>query len=988
MKQFTLRVLSFILLISCLAFGGAKKGWQVVIKSLPLDNVPGVVLKNRTNSHYLADRVIVKLMPRTMLSLSKGAFGIWSIDRVLSRVSVTSTKQMFPSESSIHKAGQVDLSLIYVLTFSSPNDPFTVAEQLSKLGEVQYAEPWFIYPIAQTSFPPNDSLYGDQWGLQKINAPSAWDYSQGDSTVVIAIVDTGVDWSHPDLAGNIWINPGETGRDANGNDKSSNGIDDDEDGKIDDWHGWDFVGAKWESPQEDNNPAPTADNNNHGTHVAGIAAAVTNNNLGVASIAFRCKILPIKCSADNDTRTGGEAYIIAGYEGIAYAARMGAKIINCSWGGEGGSQLEQDIIDYATQHGTLVVAAAGNGGSDAFFSPAGYRGVLGVAATDPSDGKSFYSNYGDFVDVCAPGDAILSTFFRVDPVTHQIVEDYEFLSGTSMASPLAAGVAALVRTQRPELSPLQVGEQVRVTCDDISATNPTYVGQLGHGRLNALRALTVENLPSVRLQSFAVADSTGGNGNGTPQPGETLDVTCVVRNFLARTSSAATLQLVTLSPHLTVTQGSFPLPQLGTLDSASNVSTPFRVYVHPDVPPSQTAKLELLFTDGSFSDIQTISIPVNPTYATHDINAIELTLTNNGRIGFYDFPDNNEGIGFVFNGVNDLYEGGLILGSSSTRIVDVVRNEIGLQDNDFTSNNFYTLTTPGLASQQDGRTTFTDDSAVADDRIGLQVEMYSYAFSDPVNSRYLILRYDIKNPGTSQVANLFAGIFLDWDLGDYNNDVSRYDPARSLGYCFDSSKTQRAYVGIRALDSAASYRSLVNDGSVDPSRSGKWSWISGGFSQASAGPADIHHVISSGPYTIAPGDSQIVGFALVAGDSSLADIQQNADAAKAKWVALRNAKFIPTPPPAPTPLTFALEQNYPNPFNLTTNVEFQLAEEKFVSLKVFDLLGREAATLVAEERKPGRYKITWDASRLPSGVYFYRLQAGAFVETKKMVLLK
>jgi serine protease len=978
MRRLTLSVILCVLFTFCLAFGEAKKSGRAIIKSLPLDYAPGIVLKNRTNSQYLPDRVIVKLMPQTLTSLSKGAFGIPSIDRVLSYASVTSAKQMFPFQSSPPKTGQVDLSLVYVVTFSSPNDPFTVAEQLSKLPDVQYAEPWFIYPVAHTSFPPNDSLYLDQWNLQKINAPAAWDITAGDSTVVIAIVDSGVDWHHPDLAANIWTNPGET---------PGNGIDDDHNGYPDDVHGWDLVGARWESPQGDNDPAPTADNNNHGTHVAGIAAAVTDNGIGVASVAFKCRILPVKCSADDDVRASGEGYIIAGDEGIVYAADMGAKVINCSWGGEGGSQFEQDIIDYATEQGALVVAAAGNSGSDAFFSPAGYQGVLGVAATDQSDRKSFYSNFGDFVDVCAPGDGIVSTILP----TSTYPTGYAYLSGTSMATPLAAGVAALVRSQHPELSPLQAGEQVRVGCDDISAHNLTYFGQLGHGRINALRALTNTTIPSVRLQSFAVTDPPpGGNGNGIAQPGETLNVTCVVRNYLAPTSLSATITLTSLSAYLTVPQGAFAVPSLGTLDSASNALSPFLVQVDTTVPPSQTAKLQLTFTDGSYSDIETISILVNPTYATHDINDIELTLTNNGRLGFYDFPDNTQGVGFIFHGVNDLYEGGLIIGTSDTTIVDVVRNDspLGEQDQDFVSNNFYTLTTPGLVSQQDGWTTFTDSGAAPANQIGLQVSMYSYAYSDLVNSKYLLLRYDIKNKGAIQLTNLYAGIFLDWDLGDFSGDVSRYDATRSLGYCFDSSRQDNAYVGIRALDSAASFRSLVNDMNIDLSRAGKWSWISAGFGQTSAGPADIHHVISSGPYTINPGDSVIVGFALVVGDSSLANIQQNADAAKSKWIALRGGKFSPPPPPAPPPVTFALEQNYPNPFNLTTNLQFQTADEEFVSLKVFDLLGREVATLVDEERSAGSYKVSWDASRFPSGVYFYRLQAGPFIETKKMVLLK
>jgi hypothetical protein len=187
----------------------------------------------------------------------------------------------------------------------------------------------------------------------------------------------------------------------------------------------------------------------------------------------------------------------------------------------------------------------------------------------------------------------------------------------------------------------------------------------------------------------------------------------------------------------------------------------------------------------------------------------------------------------------------------------------------------------------------------------------------------------------------------------------------------------------------------VNDGSLDLSRSAKWDWISGGFALAEAGPADIHHVIASGPYTLAPGGIQTVGFALVAGDSSLANLEQNADAAKAKWNTIRHPVSVSDQPDY-KPFEFKLGQNYPNPFNPTTAISYQLSANSFVTLKVFDILGREVATLVNEVRKPGVYRVNWNASGLPSGVYFCRMQArqisggqaGGFVATIKAVLMK
>jgi serine protease len=968
--------------ISRPAFGGAQKGPRVT-KHLPLDGVPGVVLRNRSNSEYLPGVVVVKLMPQATTSLSKTAFGVASIDRVLSRAMGVSTAQLYP-KATAKKVGDVDLSQLYAVSYSSPNDPFTISEELSQLPEVQYAEPWFISRVSkERAFTPNDPLLGFQWGLSKISAQAAWNYTEGDSTVVVAIVDVGVAWTHPDLAANIWVNPGEIGIDASG-DKRSNGKDDDGNGYVDDWHGWDFVGANFAAYNPlttpgDNDPAPTTYNNEgfHGTHVAGIAAAVTNNGIGVASLAHKCRILPVKISADDNA-----AYILAADQGIVYAAMMGAKVINCSFGGLGGSQADQDAVDFATQHGALVVAAAGNDTSDAFTSPASCRNVLSVASTGPSDVRSSFSNYGDYVDVCAPGESIMSTM--VFPT------GYGYLDGTSMSSPLAAALVALVRSVKPNFTPLQAGEQVRVTCDNIDAANPSFAGRLGHGRINALRAVTDFSFPSVRLQSYVVNDSPGGNGNGVAEPSETLNLTCFFRNFLAPTSSGATVQLTSMDTrYITVVQGSFSIGSLGTLDSVSNKTAPFRVYVQPTVPQSYTARLQLTYRDGSFTDIEYLRFFVNPTYATHDVNALTVTLTNNGRIGFYDFPENLLGKGFIFNDVNFLFEGGLIVGTSPTQIDDVVRNETGTQNADFKSPGFFSLLSPGIVSDQDGSTTFNDSLASVNNKVGLSITMRSYAFSDPADSKYVILQYNLKNNTKNSLNNLYAGVFLDWDVGNYDANVSKYDFSRSLGYCYDAGagpSTRREYLGIVALDGASGFRSLVRD-STDLTRPSKWDWLSGGFKKTQAGPTDIHQVISAGPYALGAGATRVVAFALVAGDSSLANIQQSADAAKRRWQTIATTVGIGDNTAA-TPTTYQLAQNYPNPFNPTTTLQFQVPQKSFVSLKVFDLLGRELATLVNEERQAGIYRVTWNASKLPSGVYFYRLRAGNFVETKKMVFAK
>ncbi len=799
--------------------------------------------------------------------------------------------------------------------------------------------------------------------------------------VVIGIVDSGVETAHPDLVANIWKNPGENGLDNLGRDKRTNGIDDDGNGYVDDWKGWDFGGSDYNNPQGDNTPDPTASNNDHGTHVAGIAAAVGNNGTGVAGVAYRCRILPVKTAADNDTRDGGSGLIIAGYEGIAYAAYMGASVINCSWTGSGASQLEQDVISYATQQGALVVAAAGNNNSSLPHYPASYEGVISVAATNTVDGRASFSNYGPTLDVAAPGVSIVSTLYP---------DTYASWQGTSMASPMAAGVAALIKSVRKNFLPLQLGEQLRMTCDNIDGANPGFSGQLGGGRVNAFRAVT-ESPSSIRAVRFAIRDSSGGNNNGSAEPGEFLDVQMTLVNYLAPSGNAvATLSTTTAG--LSVVNGTASIGVLGTLDSVSG--SLFRLQVSPTVAPGLLASVKVTVTDGAASSSQNYSFVLNPTFQTHTINNLTLTLTNNGRLGFNDFPNNTEGAGCIFpgGGENALYEGGLLIGLSSTKLVDNVRNGAGGQDDDFQSEGFFKLATPGVLSDQDGGTLFADTSASPANRIGIVVNERSFSFSDQGNDDYVVIAYTLRNVTPADLTGLYVGLFLDWDIGDYASNRTAYDPSRGLAYAWDDSNPSAPYYSVCALDGAAGARGLVNSPSLTLDRQSKWGWMTEGTAQSVQGPADIHSVISSGPFSIPSDDSLLVGFAIIGG-TGLPDIQINADSARTRWSVLRSS--LDSRVISATPTRFELRQNYPNPFNNQTTIEYTIAGNGApgsgpvdVQLALYNILGQEVALLVHEPKSPGTYPVTFDATNFPTGVYFYRISAGTFSSTRKLIVLK
>jgi thermitase len=300
-------------------------------------------------------------------------------------------------------------------------------QKYKKLPNVEYAEPNYYYHAFWT---PNDPAFAtQQWGPQKIQAPAAWDVTRGSSSVRVAVVDTGVQANHPDLAGKV-VN------------------------------GWDFV-------ENDGTPQ---DANGHGTHVAGIAAAVTNNGVGIAGVAPNVQILAVRVLDAN-----GSGTLDAVAAGIQYAADNGAKVINLSLGGSVGSTTLQNAVNYAWNKGVVVVAAAGNSGSSAPSYPAYYTNAIAVASTTSSDTKSSFSNWGSWVDVAAPGSSIYSTYAG---------STYATLSGTSMATPHVAGLAGLLASQGRTAS--QIRAAIQNTADPISGTGTYWT----YGRINAYRAVT------------------------------------------------------------------------------------------------------------------------------------------------------------------------------------------------------------------------------------------------------------------------------------------------------------------------------------------------------------------------------------------------------------------------------------------------------------------------------------------------------------------
>lgn len=364
---------------------------------------------------------------------------------------------------------------------------FSKFENLSKdNSEIIYTQPNGLNKML--SITPNDPEYYEQWGFEAIGADKSWEIEKGNEQIVIGLIDSGIDYNHFDLSNNIWINPNEI---------PDNGIDDDENGFIDDWQGWDFtdteiLDAIGDCRDRDNDPL---DNHGHGTHCAGIISADTNNNLGVAGTTWFCKIMNIR--AGFRTPEGGFLEDDDVASGIIYAADNGAKILSISWGDTDLTPIINDVIQYAYDMGLTIIASAGNEGGVGILYPAAFSEVISATAVNEDLELSTFSSYGEGLDLCAPGELILSTILN---------NEYKVQSGTSMASPFVAGAAALLLSQNPLLTNNEIYDALRYSCDDLGEAG--YDNEYGYGIINTekmFQFVAGENVPQAEI-TFPVYD--------------------------------------------------------------------------------------------------------------------------------------------------------------------------------------------------------------------------------------------------------------------------------------------------------------------------------------------------------------------------------------------------------------------------------------------------------------------------------------------------
>lgn len=851
--------------------------------------------------------------------------------------------------------GTEQLSRYGVIHLAGPLNASLLAAKLRSLGLAGRAQ---VMPEQRIVGEPNDPEVYRQYYLTRIDAYRAWDVVPNGSVSIVAIIDTGIDTLHSDLQGSIWRNAGETGLDAGLRDRRSNGVDDDGNGFIDDWFGWDFVGVDGSKP--DNAPLP---GNPHGTHVGGIVAAQTNNNIGMAGVGRNVLVMPVKVGRDDPS----SQTVSRSADGILYAAAMRADVINCSFGSNSPTFADVSVVQKATEMGCVIVGAAGNDASNQAFYPAAYSEAISVAATNNADLLATFSNYHSTVDVAAPGVGIFSTIPR---------NSYASYDGTSMAAPIVSAIAAMVRRCFPSYTPAQVRAAILAGCDNIDTLNPGYDGVIGTGRVNAFNSCSNR---SSRWCIVSGSTLTDAFGNGVFLSADTVLLRLTLRNML---SDLADARLV-IRPLDTLLRIIDAEVQLGAVPSQAEreLPSPARLVIGSNVGQDARFSIRALVYDGSqLVGSETITAIANPTYATLEETDIAVTVNSSGNIGYNDYSSNEQGVGFRYKGSTSLlFEGALMLGTRADRVMNVARGfETSQKDVSFSPLRNAGLRSDSVVSGKRVTTAFNDSGDAAP--LGLAITRNVYARTEDSLRNTVLAVLEITNTTSLAVKDIYAAYFFDFDIGANGaNNVAAWDNETGSFFQYSLSNPLLPRVAITMISPLPINGFAVdNDGAPDcPSiydaftPSEKWSMMSQGLKRRFSTPTDASFVVGGGPFSIEPGASQQIAFILAAGTSN-AQLRSALRAARNA----ASAQGVQVQPYTPLPYRDALLHVSGSPL-LTpgpAEIVYSLTTPSNVVLDVIDITGRSVSTLYSEnDVLGGDHTITVSIPEISQGAYFIRL---------------
>ena len=996
--------------------------------------------------------VILKLKPAYLNRRGSTNFGIPPLDAALQELGAAARTPLFPlapfrAETMMKSSagsGDPNFDRVYVIRYTASVDPIEAATRLAATGIVEYAEPYWTFPL---DYATSDPQRAQQYALSIIKAAEAWDVTKGDSSVVIAIIDSGVEWNHADLAGNIWVNPGEFGIDGEGKDRRTNGIDDDGNLKVDDYHGWDFIGGPAiESLQQgvyspDNNATPVPANvqgyqGYHGTWTSGCASAATDNGTGIAAVGFNSRILPVKCS-DDSYATG---QVIAGYDGIIYAADVGAKIINCSFGGEidpGVVQALQQVADYAYSKGALVIGAAGNFGinnDETPHFPAGLKHVFSVGASTSLDSAANFTHYGTSVDIYAPGVNILTTHLGDGYVGNGV-------SGTSFSAPITAGIAALVRAMHPDWTPDQIAMQIRATGDRLKVPTPAY-GPYFFKRANAFQAVSMNrdlasgalsNRPGLELVSYTVNGKSVDTINVID---EVMKVRLTLRNLLAPTRN---LKITSMQGGALTTGGAVSVPTIGTLQTVTTDELDVQFDLSSGALYSEgSITLILQLTDGGYEEFAKVEIPIRlpgwhkqldatqisqTTYQASSLDAVTNKIawasTNNANVPYYTRTTSGKtwvSFGRITTGQDPVY---CITGWNEK----IAWAGTGPQSG---SASIYKTTNGGTAW------TPVSVSSITPFVNGIHFfsETEGIALGDPRNSSWGIavtsdgggswgaLDQKLTVANASEVGwNNAATAFGDnvW-FGTNNSRIYR-STDRGRSWSFGATPSQNSF-GIAFADENRGIATFSVNGNGGGTQTGGYM-----IAATSDGGATWREIPTPFPgtqpqsVTFVPGTTRaFIGTqngvyetsdfganwkqmaAPVINYSGLilsAQIDQaetvgafgvNAISQFMNLIEIPEVSTGTDRENAPGGAFMSLEESIPNPATGTTRISYSLTSPADVALTLHDGLGRLVALLTDGPVDAGNHTVAFDASTLPSGTYYCTLTTGTDRITRRLIV--
>lgn len=915
--------------------------------------------KGRVSSVF-SDKILVRLKP---------GYDIFEKDAILIKTSEVRVDYMLHPKSSItYNSGllksltpNLQKSKIYneeekilrtfTITYDGVLEPEDYCRKLILTNPaVEIAEPYYVPELF--AYLPNDPLLTKQdRSLRLISAYEAWEIEKGDPSVVIGISDSGTNQDHEDINPNLGTNESEIPDD---------GIDNDQNGYIDDYQGFNFA---WESTGS-SYPGDTFNSSEiHGQQVAGIAGAATNNSVGIAGIAFNSKIFPLKIIEGNQLKYA--------YESIVYAAARGLKVINCSWGVvKPFSDIDQSIINYAISRDVAIVASAGNVSNKAtkydLFYPAGYYGVLGVGEVNLNDRITNSSSISAGCRILAPGEGNHTT-------TNYGYSDCD--GGTSFSSPVVAGAVALARSRYPKLSAIQALEFVRQSVDRHSKFSTEDL-DLIPGRLNLLKAVSTDpySMPAILPQKYSYFDIYGTETNRF-SAGDKVTLKITAKNELGAASDLQFILRKVYDPTQSVT----------VLDSVVNINYyaagevidlgDFSLMVNQNFSGYVIMRVDIIGPNG-YKDFFKFNFVPAQGISTFANDEIKFSMSDEGEFGFVTNTSTVSGIGFAYKDFgNQIYRNSsVMLSASDNRIV--YNSSI---------NKVYDFQTVKGFVNPDRNIGIFNDSKAGTNWIGVEVTQ-EIEFPD-IKSKSVRMNFKLENTSNQVISNGAMGMYIDWDVSLFTdkNRTKLLSSAIPDGFSDVASAAQIVYVD----DKYPYFGSAVysSDASAEAISAGLEESYIGSFDKAKRYQAmnsgkEIQTNITSDIGTLTgikfagdwqPNEIKKCVICIGAGDSEaeLSDVLKNCLLGETSIRSNNNAANY-----------YSI---YPNP---VSDIVYFGANGNFSKLKlaIFDLIGNKVGESNHYNMLSAGETIGLDVNSLPNGLYILQIQFNSELYFKKIII--